>query len=256
MKKDYHFRTKRTIDTEARNAEPGWLRTLDHYAVFFAITGLLIFSTLSALSDSFYRRFGISSADVGIGYSDTLSHSWGFTCLIALAAVPVYLPLYFFYVRNQRNKALLEEMERKLEEEEKKIESLRQGLGLGPADEPRKGGKIRRYRIPFLVNVVAVAIYILACGTLLFWNQVDMLATRAIAGKTASPIRLGPFLVLNIFADRVTKIAPVANINASSIPCGTLMYLGISDHAYVLYRKEDKQIIRISVERFVLTTSA
>ncbi|MFD6187225.1 hypothetical protein [Streptomyces goshikiensis] len=224
------------LPPEPRGAS-GWLRALDHFAIFITAAGLAFFVMLSSLYDQFYRAFDLSAPLMGIGYADTLVRSWGFITCITVIALVLIPGLYWLLFRVN-------------------------WISFIPAlpwpfypiqVTPLELEKARKTF--FLLATVVFVATTLAIGMLFTMSGVDDRAERAKRGEPVRPIRFLGMLILDIYANRADKPTPVAGVEPTAVPSGPFLYLGNSDRSYVLYSAEPRRVVRLSTERFVLNVA-
>jgi hypothetical protein len=189
---------------------------------FFAAAGALCFVLFSACYNIFYRRFGISPPDVDLGYSDIVTHSWGFTAWIGVGfLVLVFLPptLRFIWAKATHK-------------EDAKFKLL-----------------------PHSCHALLLLVTLLVAGFIGI-NMSTNAADQAEAGWAVRPLRDPYFglMLLDVRAQPVSEIVSVTEAK-TRIPTPGLTYLGNSDRSFVLYCIRDNRILRISMERFALRTS-
>lgn len=218
-----------------------WLRAIDHLAIFITVVGLLFFGVLSWLYDHFYKAFGVSAPSMGIGYTDTLIGSWGFIALVLIIGAVVTPLLYWPLFVKRRNRRV--------------FPRLLWPFMLPEELESRDPKKMERSRRVWLFTSLAVAVVEIVGIALVFLvGAVNDSAVTAKRGESVEPIRFLGSLILDVHAHRVIEITPVSDISPASVPTGTFMYLGNSDHSYILYNILNRRTVRLSTERFVLTT--
>ncbi|MGW0896232.1 hypothetical protein ACWD0G_04430 [Streptomyces goshikiensis] len=218
-----------------------WLHAIDHLAIFVTVVGLLFFGVLSWLYDHFYKAFGVSAPSMGIGYTDTLIGSWGLIALVLIIGGIVTPLLYWPLFVTKRRRSI--------------FPRLPWPFMLPEEPETDDSKEWERSRRVWLFTSLAVA-FVEIVGIALFFlvGAVDDGAITAKRGESVEPIRFLGSLILDVHAHRVTDIVPVSDISPASVPAGTFMYLGNSDRSYVLYNILNKRTVRISTERFILTT--
>ncbi|KPI21712.1 hypothetical protein OV450_7609, partial [Actinobacteria bacterium OV450] len=229
-----------TAAAEARGVSV-WLHALDHLAIFVTVVGLLFFGVLSWLYDHFYKAFGVSTPSMGIGYTDTLIGSWGFIALVLITGGIVTPLLYWpLFVTNRRRSLF------------PRLPWPFMLPGEPEVDDSKKWERSRR--VWLCTSLVVAFVEIVGISLFFLVGAVNDSAITAKRGEFVEPIRFLGWLILDVHAHRVTDIAPVSDISPASVPAGTFMYLGNSDRSYTLYNISNKRIVRLSTERFVLTT--
>jgi predicted heme/steroid binding protein len=195
---------------------------LRHWSAVGAIAGLCFFGLLAAMYDEFYTEFGITSTDVELSYSDTLTRSWGFIIAVAVAlAVGISVVLWIW----------------------KRILKRKHG----------KDCKIDQLPVPAYLTALAAIFAILICAGLVGENFMEAAGKRGAAGQPVTGLRLG-LLFFDVRAQPVAEIVSVAS-SPVTIPTRGLTFLGKSGRSFVLYCTVDGQILRLSMERFTLRTS-
>ncbi|MGW7363486.1 hypothetical protein ACWGI8_08670 [Streptomyces sp. NPDC054841] len=195
---------------------------LRHWSAVGAIAGLCFFGLLAAMYDEFYTEFGITSVDVELSYSDTLTRSWGFIITVAVAlTVGISMVLWIW----------------------KKILKRKHG----------RDCKVDQLPIPAYFTALAAVFAILICAGLVGENFMEAAGKRGAAGQPVTGLRLG-LLFFDVRAQPVAEIVSVAS-SPVNIPTQGLTFLGKSGRSFVLYCTVDGQILRISMERFTLRTS-
>ncbi|MEU4211192.1 hypothetical protein AB0F13_14560 [Streptomyces sp. NPDC026206] len=223
------------------------MNLLDRHAAYGLIGGLVSYCALSALYDQFYGAFGLTATDMGIGYLDTLSRSWGFILLITLAvALYVFtlsgmgLPISRKRAHNYRNRSKSARwVNAYMHFAQSIMEWIRRNLGVVAA------------------IVAAFALFIALSASS---SAVDDRAAATINGNAIKPlqVKLGNhglrIIFLDIHSHHVRMITPAPT--PGSVPCCKhLMHLGSSDRTYILYCVDNKRVIRLSIERYVVHTS-
>ncbi|MFF4036832.1 hypothetical protein [Streptomyces sp. NPDC001816] len=195
---------------------------LRHWSAVGAIAGLCFFGLLAAMYDEFYTEFGITSGDVELSYSDTLTRSWGFIITVAVAlAVGISVVLWIW----------------------KNILKGKHG----------RDCKIDELPLPAYFTALAAIFAILISAGLIGEHFMEAAGKRGAAGQPVTGLRLG-LLFFDVRAQPVAEIVSVAS-SPVTIPTQGLTFLGKSGRSFVLYCTLDGQILRISAERFTLRTS-
>ncbi|MFF3331274.1 hypothetical protein ACFYWX_17180 [Streptomyces sp. NPDC002888] len=195
-----------------------------------SISGLFLFVALSEMYDHFYRVFHLSAAAMGVEYSDTLLRSWGFIVVVVAPSGGIIYLLYGFMFKP---------------------------VPFVMPDEGRGGdpsGNERERRTFFGLSTFIVSFVILTVSFLIVSPVVDERAQEAVKGYRVEPVRFADMVVLDLHATPVKRVSPIAEASQAPVPRGRLIYLGNDDRSYVLYNVDTKDVIRLSAERFILST--
>ncbi|MEU6089011.1 hypothetical protein ABZ865_19740 [Streptomyces sp. NPDC047085] len=195
---------------------------LRHWSALGAIAGLCFFGLLAAMYDEFYTEFGITSTDVELSYSDTLTRSWGFIITVAVALTVGISGVLWVW---------------------KRILKKKHG----------RDCKIDQLPGPAYLSALAAIFVILICAGLIGESFMEAAGKRGAAGQPVTGLRLG-LLFFDVRAQPVAELVSIAS-NPVTIPTQGLTFLGKSGRSFVLYCTVDGQILRVSMERFTLRTS-
>lgn len=196
---------------------------LRHWPALGAIAGLCFFGLLASMYDEFYREFGITSADVGMSYSDTLTRSWGFIITVAASlALGVTATLFVCKLILKCN-----------DQRDRRIDQL-----------------------PGWAYFIALCIIfgILIIAGLIGEHFMQNAGERGADVRAVDALRVKGLMFFDVRAQPVTEIVAVTE-PPTVIPVRGLTFLGNNDRSFVLYCKADKRILKISMERFTLRTS-
>lgn len=221
-----------------------WLKIFDRHVAVALVGGIISFCAVSALYDQFYGAFGLTSSDMGLDYKETLIRSWGFI-LFSVVATMVYVSI-LWQARRHRHQFLWAWKRYVLRQRVERPEVV------DDAAFTRNFG--------FFVLGVGLGLAWLgswAVGKYYITPRID----DVMNGKSVHPLHLRDdssgwrLIFLDIHSLHVRRVAPV-RVPGTAPCCKHLMHIGDSDRTYVLYCVESKQVVRISMERYVIQTSS
>ncbi|MFI7399245.1 hypothetical protein ACIBW9_01910 [Streptomyces sp. NPDC049541] len=132
--------------------------------------------------------------------------------------------------------------------------SVPQDQAEGKNGDSTKEEQTRNRRHFFVYATIVVVALIFVISLLIVLPVVDGRAHRVVSGKRVTPVMLFDTVILDLHAHPVKRVSAIAEASQSAVPAGRLMYLGNADRSYVLYDVDSKGVVRLSVERFVLST--
>jgi hypothetical protein len=207
------------------------------------ISGLIIFMILSVLYEKFYSEFGVAPSDVGIGYVETLSRSYGFVVLLALFTLTLAVLL----------RTVLR-IERRFGGRDRRRDSrLRVQLHGSRVRKFFLGhrGFIRRYF--GVLFVIYLSLYgVLIVNTLFTWYLQEDVYDLNLSGEPVSPYRWCSLTILDIKAQKADLGAGTAPDIAKELKGRELFYLGMANRVYILYDATGYQVWRFSAEKLTL----
>jgi hypothetical protein len=223
-----------------------------------AAAGVLAYAALSVAYDRFYRLLGASPRDVGLSYTNILSHSLGLAILLASFALffALFFALLFTALSPVLNNAV-------------RIAVFAGNKESNPPNEsaPQRWTRIASYwtliwtRIaPYWTLIwtriasywrsyrtaialfLALAIAYSATAQLLY-DEAQQAATAVREGKAISSVTLGPVVALDIRADpvQVEWFQPDSHIRPTQI----LFFLGEGANFVLLYDHVRNEAIRV-----------
>ncbi|MFI9329250.1 hypothetical protein ACIGZJ_17095 [Kitasatospora sp. NPDC052868] len=214
------------------------------------VTGLIVFVILSVLYEKFYSELGVSPADVGIGYTETLAHSYGFVVLLLLFSI--------FLVLMMRGLNKLAHGIGKLGARWRRKRYARSGsVGRGSRGKPRWTRRARlAYGRFFLRHAAAIVVTYVGLYAVLFANlflnfnlQDDLLSVQ-YENASVSPYRWCSLTILDIRAQKVTAGPGTEPGIMASLEGKNLFYLGLANGVYVIYDAIGPSVWRISIQKF------
>ncbi|MGW4909975.1 hypothetical protein [Streptomyces sp. NPDC004270] len=204
------------------------------------ISGLILFVLLSMLYEKYFAPFGVAPSDVGIGYVETLTRSYGYIALLAVGSIVVFAFFWGSGRLTQRRAA------------------RRRRAG---RPENRIMGWYRRSNKFLSRHTVAVTLaYVTIYGLFIGYNllsayiQADV-SRLMVSGRTIPPYRWCNLTLLDVTAQDATLGPGTDALLAKAYNGHTLRYLGSADRIYVLYDVTDRRTVRFSAEKVNLLTA-
>jgi hypothetical protein len=186
------------------------------------VSGIILFACLSLIYTDYYRRFNLIPSDIGLGYVDVLSRSWGMLLLVLLLLI-LTLPTYWYL---------------------RLLNRLMTGNPAAGAGVP----------IPQIIGLIIVASPVIF-GIVRFNESISTRVAHVKEGESASPIRWGPLTLLDIRADKAT-ITHIEGKRLAIDPSHKLLYLGQNAGSSILYDATAESVIRVPTDVVVVTVAA
>jgi hypothetical protein len=182
----------------------------------------------------------VAPGDVGIGYIETLTRSYGYITLLAVGSVVMF--------------AFIWAMSRIAERRAKRRRQAGQQENRFMRWKRRSNRFLSRH--PISITVLYVITYGLVLGYSLLSTYIQADISRLmVSGRAIPPYRLCSLTLLDVTAQDA-KLGPGTDpLLAKAYSGHMLRYLGSANRLYVLYDVTDRETVRFSVEKVNLLTA-
>jgi hypothetical protein len=207
-----------------------------HLTAILTVSGLILFVVLSMLYEYYYSLFGVAPSDVGIGYIETLTKSYGYVAMLAVTSVAIFALVWG-------------------------VGKAAEGLQAEKASTGQQDNFMRRLaRFPSRHPIVFTLVYVAVYGLFLGYTLLSTTVERDVSGlmRTGHPISPYKWCSLTMLDVRALEAKLGQGTDAAlarAYEGHKLRYLGSANRLYVLYDATDHKTVRLSVEKTTLLTA-